>query len=79
MVCRDATDQGTRILILELLQPALARPGRLDDATVARIIRVHQDQAGDLVYFQNQADKGGRPSKPERGNGLGKMAGFPSQ
>jgi hypothetical protein len=42
---------------LELLQPALARPGRLDDATVARIIRVHQDQAGDLVYFQNQADK----------------------
>jgi hypothetical protein len=42
---------------LELLQPAPARPGRLDDATVARIIRVHQDQAGDLVYFQNQADK----------------------
>ena len=30
---------------LELLQPALARPGRLDDATVARIIRVHHDQA----------------------------------
>ena len=26
---------------LGLLQPALARPGRLDDATVARIIRVH--------------------------------------
>jgi hypothetical protein len=24
---------------------------------VARIIRVHQEQAGDLVYFQNQADK----------------------
>jgi hypothetical protein len=42
---------------LELLQPALARPGRLDDATVARIIRVHHDQAGDLVYFQSQADK----------------------
>ena len=42
---------------LELLQPALARPGRLDDAAVARIIRVHQDQAGDLVYFQSQADK----------------------
>jgi hypothetical protein len=42
---------------LELLQPALARPGRLDDATVARIIRVHHDQAGDLVYFQHQADK----------------------
>jgi hypothetical protein len=35
--------------------PALARPGLLDDATVARIIRVHQDQAGDLVLFQNQA------------------------
>lgn len=42
---------------LELLQPALARPGLLDDATVARIIRVHQDQADDLVLFQNQADK----------------------
>jgi hypothetical protein len=24
---------------------------------VARITRVHQEQAGDLVYFQNQADK----------------------
>jgi len=24
---------------------------------VARIIRVHHDQAGDLVYFQNQANK----------------------
>jgi hypothetical protein len=35
----------------------LARPGRLDDAAVARITRVHQEQAGDLVYFQNQADK----------------------
>jgi hypothetical protein len=42
---------------LDLLQPALARPGRLDNATVADIIRVHQDQAGDLVLFQNQADK----------------------
>lgn len=42
---------------LRLLQPALARPYRLDDATVARIIRVHQAQAGDLVLFQNQADK----------------------
>jgi hypothetical protein len=42
---------------LELLQPALARPGRLDDATVARIIRVHQDQASDLDLFQDQADK----------------------
>jgi hypothetical protein len=42
---------------LDLLQPALARPGRLDDATVADIIRVHEDQAGDLVLFQNQADR----------------------
>jgi len=42
---------------LELLQPALARSGLLDDATVTRIIRVHQDQAGDLVLFQNQADR----------------------
>ena len=29
----------------------------LDDATVARIIRVHQDQADDLMLFQNQAGK----------------------
>ena len=42
---------------LELLQPALARPYLLDDATVARIIRVHRDQAGDLTLFQNQADR----------------------
>lgn len=40
-----------------LLQPALARPYQLDDATVARTIRVHRDQADDLVLFQNQADK----------------------
>lgn len=30
---------------LALLRAALAQPGRLDDATVARIIRVHQDHA----------------------------------
>ncbi len=42
---------------LALLQPALAQPGRLDEATVARIIRVHQDQAGDLTLLQNQADR----------------------
>lgn len=42
---------------LRLLQPALARPYQLDDATVARTVRVHQDQADDLVLFQNQADK----------------------
>jgi hypothetical protein len=42
---------------LDLLQPALAQPYRLDDATVARIIRVHQDQADDLMLFQNQADR----------------------
>lgn len=42
---------------LELLQPARARPNVLDDATVARIIRVHRDQAGDLTLFQNQAGR----------------------
>jgi len=42
---------------LELLQPARARPYVLDDATVARVIRVHRDQAGDLALFQNQADR----------------------
>jgi hypothetical protein len=42
---------------LELLQPARARPSVLDDATVARIIRVHQDQADDLTLFQNQAGR----------------------
>lgn len=42
---------------LDLLQPALARPGLLDNAAVADIVRVHQDQAGDLVLFQNQADR----------------------
>src|SRR5260370_4798906 len=42
---------------LELLRPARARPHLLDDDTVARIIRVHRDQAGDLDLFQNQADK----------------------
>ncbi len=42
---------------LELLQPALTHPYRLDDATVARVIRVHHDQADDLVLFQNQADR----------------------
>jgi hypothetical protein len=52
---------------LELLQPGLARPGRLDDAAVARIIRVHQEQAGDLVYFQNQADKVEGTARPHRG------------
>src|SRR5216683_1469034 len=42
---------------LELLQPARARLYVLDDATVARIIRVHRDQADDLTLFQNQADR----------------------
>lgn len=42
---------------LELLQPARSQPYLLDDATVARIIRVHRDQAGDLDLFQNQADR----------------------
>ena len=42
---------------LELLQPARVRPYLLDDATVARIIQVHRDQAGDLALFQNQAGR----------------------
>ena len=42
---------------LELLQPALARPYVLDDATVARVIRVHQDQADGIALFQNQAGR----------------------
>jgi hypothetical protein len=42
---------------LELLQPAREQPWLLDDATVARIIRVHRDQADDLTLFQNQADR----------------------
>ncbi len=36
---------------LDLLAPALAEPYRLDDATVARIVRVHSDQAADLVLL----------------------------
>jgi hypothetical protein len=42
---------------LELLQTARARPYVPDDATVARIIRVHRGQAGDLTLFQNQAGR----------------------
>jgi hypothetical protein len=42
---------------LGLLQPARERPWLLDDATVARTIRVHREQAGDLTLFQNQADR----------------------
>ena len=42
---------------LELLQPARARPYLLDDATVARIVQVHHDQAEDLTLFQSQADR----------------------
>jgi len=55
---------------LGLLRPALAQPGRLDYATVARIIQVHQDQADDLMAFQNQAGRWNavprltRPSAP---------------
>ena len=49
--------EGIAVTGHQLELPALARPGRLDDAAVARIIRVHQEQAGDLVYFQDQADK----------------------
>lgn len=42
---------------LEFLQPARERPWLLDDATVARTIQVHRDQADDLALFQNQADR----------------------
>ena len=42
---------------LELLQPTRSRPYLLDDATVARAIQVHHDQAGDLDLFQNQAGR----------------------
>jgi hypothetical protein len=40
-----------------LLQPALAHTGRLDDATVARIIGVHQHQAGGLMLSQDQVGR----------------------
>jgi hypothetical protein len=42
---------------LGLLQPALAEPGRLDDAAVARIIGVRQHQAGGLMLSQGQAGR----------------------
>ena len=42
---------------LELLQPARSQPYLLDNATVARIIGVHRDQAGDLDLFLDQADR----------------------
>lgn len=42
---------------LELLQPALAEPYLLDDATVSRLIRVDRDQVEDLQLFTNQADR----------------------
>jgi len=40
-----------------LLQPALAQPGWLDDASVAGIIGLRQGQAGDLVPFRDQAGR----------------------
>ena len=39
------------------LQPAPARPGRLDDATVARIIGVHRHHAGGLILSQDQVGR----------------------
>jgi hypothetical protein len=42
---------------LDLVQLALAQPYQLDNVTVARISRVHQDRPTTLVLFQNQADK----------------------
>jgi hypothetical protein len=49
--------QAARAGRYQLRIPDRARPHLLDDDTVARIIRVHRDQAGDLDLFQNQADK----------------------
>jgi hypothetical protein len=40
-----------------LAESARARPYVLDDATVAGMIRVHRDQAGDLALFQNQTGR----------------------
>jgi len=40
-----------------LLQPALPQPGRLDDASAARIIGVRQGQAGDLLPVRDQAGR----------------------
>jgi hypothetical protein len=40
-----------------LLQPALAWPGWLDDASVARILGVRQGQAGDIVRVRDQAGR----------------------
>jgi hypothetical protein len=42
---------------LGLLQPALAQPSRPTDATVARIIGVHPDQADDLMLAQDQTGR----------------------
>ena len=42
---------------LGLLQFALAEPGRLDDATVARIIGVHRHHAGGLILSQDQVGR----------------------
>jgi hypothetical protein len=40
---------------LGLVQPVLARPGRLDDASVARTIGVRQGQADGLMLSRGQA------------------------
>jgi hypothetical protein len=37
---------------LELLEPARSQPYLLDDATVARTIQVHQDQAGEALIAE---------------------------
>jgi hypothetical protein len=42
---------------LGLLQPGRAGAGRADDAAVARIIGVHQDQAGGLILSQDQVGR----------------------
>jgi hypothetical protein len=46
---------------LGLLQPALAQPYRLDDATVARIIRVHRDQVMTISCCSRSKPTNGTP------------------
>lgn len=55
VVREPAEDSNQALASPQRPGPASGQPGRLDDATAARIIRIHQDQAGDLMLFQNQA------------------------
>lgn len=51
---------------LELLQPAREQPWLFDDATVARIIRVHRGQADDLRGSRTRPTGGRPPALPRR-------------